>query len=170
VNVLIMAAPLGRVAQSTRAVLQASDCLRDEAALELGAGLAGVTGKQLKRAGVPTCGAYAVSRAMNGGDNNPLFKIAALFLAMRRMGLGRERAQRIVNWLQEVVDAIWPETEEADLAKVLEKDQELDVTDDTLRLRAAMGCAEAARDLLAVKRKQAAHAPTVIFALRKVGG
>lgn len=156
-----------RVVQSPRSLLRATDSLRDEAALVLGDAIDGVTGKQMNRAAVPTCGPYAISRAINGGDSNPLYRVACLFLLMKRLGMGRERAQRIVGWLQELIDAIWPEAEAGELADVLQKDQDLDVKDDALRLRAVLGCPDAVRSLLIEKRRQVAYGATVVLALRR---
>lgn len=156
------------VAQNPRFVLQATDALRDDAALELSEVLRGVTGKQLTRVSVPTCGPYAISRALRGGDNNPLYRTACLFVAMKRLGMGRERAQRVVNWMQEVVDSVWgAEGATERLTDVLDRDQEQDVRDDLPRHRAAAGCEESARELLNVKRQQLAFGSVVVLALRK---
>jgi hypothetical protein len=159
--------PARLVAQTERDVLRASDALRDEAALELASVLEGTTCKRLVRADVPTCGAYAISRALNGGDSNPLYRVAMVFVLMKRMGMGRERAQRILNWLQELVDAIWPPEELPVLEDALAKDQDLDTGDDSLRFKAVLGCPEARARLIEIKRGQIAHAGVVILALRR---
>ncbi len=161
--------PSPDVAQNPRFLLQATDILRDDAAIELGTVLSGITGKQLTRAGVPTCGSYAISRAVRGGDNNPLYRIACLFVAMKRLGIGRDKAQRVVNWLQEIIDSVYGAEAEttADLQDILESDQEQDPRDDLPRYRAALGCAAAARELLDVKRDQVAIGTVVILALRR---
>lgn len=147
--------------------MRAADALRDEAALELGAVLAGTTCKSLGRANVPTCGPYAISRSLNGGDGNPLYRVAMVFVLMKRLGMGRERAQRILNWLQEIVDAIWPPADLPALEEVLERDQDLDTGDDSLRFKAVRGCPDAKAQLIEIKRGQIAHAGVVILALRR---
>lgn len=154
------------VVQSPTSVLRLMDAMKDDAALEFAAVLDGVSGKQIDRANVPTCGKYAVSRALNGGDCNPLYRIVGVFALMKRLGLSRSRAQRVIDWLQEVVDNLWPEGEE-DLDAVLDKEQELDAMDDLPQQRATRGCVESMQELLEIKRRQRAHDRTVIFALRR---
>lgn len=154
------------VGQNSRAVLQVMDAIRDESALELGAVLDGVSVKKIKLAGVPGAGPYHLSRATNGGDNNPLYRIAGLFVLMKRLGLSKARAQRIVDWLQDIVEELWPEGE-ADLETALEQDSEIDPKDDHLRFQAAKGCVDSMRELLEVKRGQRAHSHLMVIALRR---
>lgn len=156
----------GPVAQTPGGIVRASDRLREDAAGELSALLSGVTGKQIDRANVPTCGKYAISRALNAGDNNPIYRIAMLLLLMKRLGMGRARALWLLGVIRDLIDAIWPE-EEGSLEEVLEKDSELDPQDDHLRFQAAHGCEEAKRALLEVKRRQVANGLALIPALRR---
>src|SRR5690606_9073071 len=110
------------VARRGRDFSHLADALRDEATLELFVAVGDVSGKKLHAAAVPGAGRHGISRALNGCTSNPLYRIAALFVVMKRLGMGRERAQRIVNWLQEIVDAIWPPEEALDPRKVLEEE------------------------------------------------
>ena len=163
-----MLLPAGRVPHSGRELLRLSDSLRNEAANELKAALEGVSGKRVRTANVPGAGTTFLSRSMNGADANPLYRLASLFLLLKRLGLGREAAQRLIDWQQEIVDAIWgPATDEAtDLENVLDKEAELDGQDELPRLQASRGCIEGTRQLIEVKRRQRAHSRTVIMALR----
>jgi hypothetical protein len=154
------------VAQNSDVVLRLSEALRSEAAMVLADAVDGLTVKRIEQANVPGAGATFLSRAANGDNCNPLFRLAALFVLMKRAGMGRERALRILGWLREVIDAIWP-AEDADLEEVLNEDERLDPEDDYLRHRASHGCMDSKRQLLTVKRRQVAHAHHVIMALRR---
>lgn len=158
------------VLQSGRGLVRAMDLVRDEAALELGAVMTGASGKRIRSAGVPGASRTFLSRSSNGDSCNPLYRLAAIFLLMKRLGMGRERALRILGWLTEIVDQLWPE-EEADLGEALEADSALDPDDDHLRFRAALGDEGAARALVEVKRRQVAQGQVVLVALRaQIGG
>lgn len=158
------------IAHSGTDFMRLMDVVRDDAALALDACLDGISQQKVRSARVPSASVTFLSRAKNGADSNPLYRIAAVFVLMKRLGLGRERAQRIIGWLQEIVDELWPDTE-AELNKALDTDQQLDPEDDTLRYQARLGDADARRKLLEVKRKQMAHDAVVIDALRNsLGG
>ncbi|HEX6926801.1 MAG TPA: hypothetical protein VF167_15370 [Longimicrobiaceae bacterium] len=89
-----------------------ADILRDEAACELLAAFDGVSQKRMKAAAFPGVSPTGISRAMNGDSSNPLYRLAAIFLLMRRLGLSRHRALRMWMWLREVIDQVWPPEEE----------------------------------------------------------
>ena len=143
-----------------------ADTLRDDAALELRAALDGATCKRMERAAFPGLGLHGISRALNGSPSNPLYRIAVLFLVMKRMGLGREGAERIIGWLQEIVDLVWPPEEVPSLEEVLDKEQDLDAEDDPHQQRIGRD-PEAAARMLEVKRRQLAHDRVVVLALRR---
>lgn len=156
------------VVRNGREFTHLTDTLHDEATLVLHSAIGDVSGKKLESAAVPGAGRHGLSRALNGCTSNPLYRVAALFLVMKRLGFGRDRAQQIVNWLQEIVDAIWPPEEEEDPEKVLEEEQRLDTMDDLPQLRLAWGRPGAAREMLEVVRQQYAHMPSVIRVLRRL--
>lgn len=156
----------GIVAQNPHGVLRLMDVVRDDAAMEMDAALKDVSVKAIRRANVPGASPYGLSRAANGGESNPLYRIVGVFVLMKRLGMGRARAQRIVDWLQEIVDQLWPE-DAVDLGKALEDDSALDPEDDHPRFHAALGCVDAKRTLLEVSRRQRAQKATLILALRR---
>lgn len=143
-----------------------ADTLRDEAALELRASLDGATCKRMERAAFPGFGLHGISRALNGSPSNPLYRLAALFLVMKRMGMGRQGAQRIIDWLQEIVDLIWPAEDLPPLEDVLDTEQDLDAQDDPHQQRIGRD-PEAVARMLEVKRRQLAHDRIVVLALRR---
>lgn len=158
------------VVRGGREFTHLTDVLHDEAVLVLHDAIGDVSGKRLDSAAVPGAGRHGISRALNGCTSNPLFRVAALFLLMKRLGLGRERAQRIVDWLQEVVDAIWPpnEGEEREAKEVLAEDQRLRLASEGAQTRLAWGEAGAAGEALEIARAQRALAPTVVHTLRRL--
>jgi hypothetical protein len=95
-----------------RDLFQFMDVVRDDAAMELEFALRGVSVMRIKRANVPGASAYGFSRAMNGSESNPLYRIAALFILLKRMGVPREVPQRIVDWLQDLINRVWGPAEE----------------------------------------------------------
>lgn len=146
------------------------DQLRLEASRELGAAFRGISGKRIDLVGLPGCGRHGISRALNGCSSNPLYRIVALFVLMKRLGMGRERALRIIGWLRELVDQIWPDDQEIDPRRVLEEEQRLDSRDDAPQQRLAWGEPGAAAEMLEAVRAQQAHAPLVIQVLRRLAG
>lgn len=154
------------VAQTRLDALRLMDGVRDEAAVELATALSGISVKRMVAADVPGASAYGISRAVNGADSNPLYRLVAVFVLLKRLGLGRERALRILGWLREVVDQLWPE-EEARLDEALEEDSKLDPADDHARFQVAKGCVTARRELLEVSRRQVAQKSVLIAALRR---
>lgn len=157
-----MLAMRGDVVQNPRLVLRLLDSLRVEASDTMSEVLDGASHKRIKTADVPGVGPTFVSRCTNNGDCNPLWKIAGLLVLMKRLGMGRERAQRMVDWLQDLIDAIWPESEAEDFEGVMVEEQELDAADDGPQMRAMCGDADALRDFIRVKERQRAHDTKVI--------
>lgn len=145
----------------------ATDGLRKDAAEAVARAFEGVSGKRIDAAHVPDCGRHGISRAINGSSTNPLYRIALMFVVLRRLGMPRERAVWMVEWLRRLVDAIWPEEEAPALEEALEKDGDLDVLDDAERVRAYRGDPEALARYLDAKMVQLAHAPAVIQAIRR---
>lgn len=152
------------VVQSGRGVVRLTESLRSAAAHQLDAVLAGVSGKRINSASVPGAGVTFLSRCTNGDSCNPLFRIAAVFVLMKRLGLGREGAQRMVDWLQAIVDAIWPTGEAPEFEEAMQGEQELDAADDPCQMRAVCGDADALREFIDVKRRQRAFDAVVIQA------
>lgn len=162
---LNLSLPRSPVAHKPGRFVRMVDLLRGEAAAELEDALRGVSGKRITAAAVPGASRTGLSRAMNGSTTNPLWRIAVFFLLLKRLGLGRERAQRLVDWLQELVDVIWGE-EDASLDEVLEHEQELDVLDEPPQQRIGRN-PDAPMQMLAAKRLQHAYDRVVIRVLRR---
>ena len=82
--------------------------------------------------------------------------------------MGREGAERILGWLREIVDLVWPPEEEDNPREVLETEQQLDALDDGPQQRLAWGEPGAAAEMLEAVKRQYAHAPRVIAVLRRL--
>lgn len=150
-------------------VARLSDQLRKEAAQVWSEAFEGVSGKRINAVRFPGLTRHGISRAANGDVSNPLFRIAVVFLLMKRLGLGRERAQRIVDWLQAVIDWVYADEEEEREAKeVLAEDQRLRLASEKVQTRLAWGEPGAAEEALEIARAQRALAPTVVHTLRRL--
>lgn len=150
------------VVQSERGLVRLTESFREAAARQLDAALSDVSGKRIGSANVPGVGVTFLSRCTNGDACNPLFRIAGVFVLMKRLGMGRERAQRLVDWLQEIVDWLWPDTDAPAFDETMQKEQELDVADDPCQMRAVYGDTEALAEFIETKRQQRAHDRVVI--------
>lgn len=164
-NVPFFPAPVVRT--DRLAAHHATEQLRSEAAAAVARAFDDVSGKRIDAARVPDCGRHGISRAINGSATNPLYRIALMFVLMKRLGMGRERALQMLEWLRGLVDAIWPEEESPSVEEVLERDADLDVRDDAERLRVLRGDPEATARYLEARMAQAAYTPTVLAALRR---
>lgn len=147
------------------------DRLRAEAADQIRDGFDDVSQKRIDSAGIPGCSRSGVSRAANGCPSNPLYRLALMFVVARRLGVPKEKLQRGIDWLQSKLDEAYADAEPEPLAEVLDRDAEIDAKDDVLRLRAARGCPESMRELLAVKLTITAQSRITILALqRRIAG
>jgi hypothetical protein len=155
------------VVQNRRDFLNLTDAIRGEAAAVLKSVLEGASWKRVQSEDVPGAKAEFLSRAKKGCDSNPLYRIAALFLLMKRLGMGRESALRLLGWLTELVDWIWPPEETPSLETALERDSEQDPRDDHLRFMAAKGCPEARVKLIDETRREIAVNQVLLIALRQ---
>jgi hypothetical protein len=97
-----------RVPQRNRDLLQMMDLLRDEAAEDVKLAFPADESKRLL--GLPCASPWGISRARHGDDTNPLYRVRCWILALRKIGAPRERAQRIIDRLQDLVDMLWPTT------------------------------------------------------------
>ena len=147
--------------------MRVMDVLRDEAALELDTALSGVPGKRIDAAAVPGMTRTGISRAANGSESNPLYRIAAAFVLMKRLGLGKERAQRVVDWLQTIVNEVWPDEEERDFGQVMGQEQAIDSDEDRHQVDACLGVPGAAARMLTAVQQRHAHDRVVLAVLRR---
>jgi hypothetical protein len=162
-----LALPSIPVVRRARDFTHLMDSLRESAAHEVTSAFDGISGKRIDLVRVPGCvGRDGVSRAANGSVTNPLYRIAGVFVLMKRLGMGRERAQRLIDWLQEVIDWIWPEEDLPPLEEVLDREQDLDGEDDPHQQRIGR-IPDAAERMLDAKRRQHAHDRVVIQTLQR---
>ncbi len=165
-TMLSAARPVVRTAKDSAHL---ADAMREEAAAELRAAFDGVSGERINHAGFPGISRHGISRAMNGCSSNPLYRLVAIFVLMKRCGLGKARAQRMVDALQWAINWVWgEEDEELCPKKVLDEEQRLDALDDGPQQRLAWGDKGAAVEMLEVKRQQHAHDAVVIQVLRRM--
>lgn len=162
---------LGNLSPGASAVVRridvvALDALQVEAAGIMEELFEGVSGKRINGAALPGFGRHGISRAANGCATNPLFRVVGLFVLMRRLGMSGELAQRIIDWMQEVKDAVFPAEDLPPLEEVLDREADLDAEDDPHQQRIGRIPGAAAR-MLTAKRRQHAFDRTVIQALRR---
>lgn len=126
-------------AQSPRVSQSGLDVLRIGHQLRIGAAqvIRGAMPHSRKRM-IPLVSACGVSRARHGDDTNPLYRTACWLVELRDSGAPRERAQRIVDWLQEQVDNLWP-PDPADINTASEAEQEVDGQEDAAQLAYHLG-------------------------------
>lgn len=158
----------GAVPRTRAGVARLSDELREEAAKVWSEAFEGVSGKRINSVRFPGVTRHGVSRAANGAPSNPLYRIAVVFIVMKRLGLGRERAQRIVDFLQWVIDWLYGDEEEREPKEVLAEDQRLRLASEAAQTRLAWGEPGAAGEALEIARAQRALAPTVVHTLRRL--
>lgn len=139
-----------------REIVRLLGAFRDEAQREVAAVFGDVSGKKIDAVGLPGFGRRGVSRALHGCESNALFRIAGLFLLMKRLGMGRERALRWIEWLRQMVDVVWPPEEVPPIKEALEREQEADGRDDTIQLRAYAGDRAAMLEWAEVKVEEVA--------------
>lgn len=156
------------VPHTGRGLMRVMDALRDEAAVELDAVLQDVSGKKVSAANVPGAGRTFLSRCRNGDGGNPLYRLVALFVLARRLGIPKSRLQRVIDWLQEVLDRAYEDAPAEEAVKAaLDRDAELDPRDEHLRYRASHGCRVAAAEYVRIRREQVAHAKVTIASVER---
>jgi hypothetical protein len=143
-----------------------SESLRFVAAEQVAAVFGDVSGKRIKAAGVPGATRNSISRALNGCESNPLWRLAGWFVLCRKLGVPKEKLQRLLDWAQGQLDAAYADAPAPALEDVLDRDAELDGRDDLPRQRAARGDRRALVELLEIEEMQLAHERTVVAKLR----
>lgn len=139
--------------------------VRDEARAEVGRLFYEVSGKRIEAANVPGATRNSISRAANGCESNPVWRLAGWFVLCRRLGVPKSRLQRIIDWLQTKLDEAYGDVPQEPLNEVLDRDAELDGRDELPRQRAARGCKESLVELLEIEREQYAHSRHVVTRL-----
>jgi hypothetical protein len=110
---------------------------------------------------VSACG---LSRARHGDETNPLYRLACYLVELRDSGAERDKAQRIVDWLQEQVDGLWPPDPD-DVTRASEAEQEVDGEEDAAQLAYHLNKPGARAQWLELLRAHSARARTLIRAL-----
>lgn len=160
--------PAARVVRKAREDVQALGEFRVDACREAEALFEGVSGKRINAALVPGVTRHTISRAINGCDGNPLYRLASWFVLCRRLGIPKARLQRVIDWLQGALDAAYDDAPEPTLEELLMTEQEKDAAEDVAEMRAAtLGTDEAIREWRDRIRDRHAYDPTVIGALNR---
>lgn len=128
-----------RVVRTAREDARGLDALRAEAAREVGLLFDGVSGKRINMALVPGLTRHGISRAMNGCDGNPLYRLPSWFVLCRRVGVPKDRLQRVLDWLQRCLDRAYDDVPTPNLEDVLREEQERDAAEDVAEMRVATG-------------------------------
>jgi hypothetical protein len=140
------------VLQSGNELLRHPEWLREPCAAAVRAAFEGAPLKRFPRI------SYAISRARQGSDCNPVYRLSTWCVALRRARQGRERAQQLVDALQATVDALWPASDEC-LEVLSLREQRADTLEDVHQLAHAQGeRGAAALWLEALERRQAVSA------------
>lgn len=160
--------PGARVVRNAREDVRSLGEFRADACHEVERLFDGVSGKRINAALVPGVTRHTISRALNGCDGNPLYRLASWFVLCRRLGIPKARLQRVIDWLQGALDAAYDDAPEPTLEELLRTEQEKDAAEDVAEMRAAtMGSDEAIREWLDRIRDRHAYDPTVIGALSR---
>lgn len=156
----------GKVPRKPSEDLRLLDSLRVEAMAEVTDAFRGVSGKAIGLALVPGVTRHSISRAVNGCESNPLFRIAGWLVLMRRLGMGRAAALRWLEWFRQVVDVVWPPDEVPPLRDVLDREQEADGKDDGPQQRAYAGDRVAMQEWVRIKTAELAVVQEAVTAVR----
>lgn len=79
---------------------------------------------------------YGISRAQNGDESNPVYRLVAWFDLARKAGHGRDAADAVIAYLDGQAAHIWSEGDDCfHVASAAE--QEIDGLEDVVQLRAA---------------------------------
>lgn len=164
---MITVAPPAPIGARKRDLFTHLDALRAEAGREIGIAFDGASQKRIDSVAVPGCSRSVISRAANGDLSNPAYRLGLMFVVARRLGVPKAKLQRVIDWLQALLDDAYADAPAPPLAEVLDRDAEVDAKDDLLRLRAGRGCAESARQLIDAKLRITAQTRVTIMALRR---
>ncbi len=151
------AVPARQVPRNSVDVVRGLDAFRVEATREVEALFSGVSGKRINGALMPGVTRHSISRALHGCESNPLARLVGWFVLARRIGIPKQRIQRVLDWLQAILDAVYDDAPVAPIEEVLDRDAELDAKDEPVRQRAARGDRAAMVELLELEREQTAH-------------
>ncbi|HET7321691.1 MAG TPA: hypothetical protein VFI96_04280 [Longimicrobiaceae bacterium] len=156
-----MRAPI--VVRKTREDVALLGELRSEAAREAEALFYGVSGKRINGGLLPGVTRHSVSRAMNGCDSNPLYRLPSWFVLCRRIGIPKARLQRILDWLQRKLDEAYEGAPTPTLEEIHREEQARDAAEDVAQMHAATtGEREALAEWLDRVRERRAFDATVI--------
>lgn len=161
-----MASATKNGARSGLGLIRDLEGLRVLASAQVAAVFEDVSGKRIKAAGVPGATRNSISRALNGCESNPVWRLAGWFVLCRKLGVPKERLQRVLNWLQDQLDAAYDDAPAPALEDVLDQDAALDGQDDLPRQQVARGDRRALVELLEVEEQQLALGRTVVARLR----
>ena len=148
--------------QSAAVDLRDMDRLREDAADVLRRATTRA-GKRYAPAFAPT----ALSRARRGDPSNPVYRLDALFIAMRRAGEPYDAASLLLAHFEALAAELWRENLPAlETAVLLE--QEADAQEDVAQVDALMHADRMATHLAAVERQIAASAVLAAVERREI--
>jgi hypothetical protein len=85
----------------------------------------------LKRFAIPRLPESTITKARRGYVCNPFFRAGLCVLAIVKAGGTREQAQRLADWMQELVDVFFPvSTDDAELEAMIRCEQGIDAAED----------------------------------------
>lgn len=104
---------------------------------------------------------HGLSRARNGDSSCPLWRLAVWIVALRALGSGREVAQLLVDFLQGLIDLLYPVTE-IDLISASQEEQRWEGVETQMQLQVMLDLqrgdlSRVPEYLLAARREHAAQ-------------
>lgn len=155
-----------RCAQSRTVLLQLLDGIRRDSARALCAAFPEELGLELVER-LPGFWRSALSRARNAHDTSTLYRLAGWVVALWFAGRGREAAQQLVDWLQDLVDLLWGD-EPADPVDVLSpREQRADHAETDLQLAFATGDPTVLEAWIAELERDRAAVSALLIALKR---
>lgn len=162
-----IAAPRPRVAQPPAEWLRRRDGLLGRASAEIQAVFPRRGLKRIRHLGWAHY--HGLSRARNGDASSPLYRLSVWLLALLATGAPRADAQRLVDFLQSLVDAWWAGGC-ADLLALAQREQEIDAREDIEEVAYLCGREGARERWLGFLRQRRAHDAELIVALELQAG
>lgn len=125
----------------------------------------------LKRYAIPNLPESTISKAREGYVCSAFFRASLYILALRLAGARRERAQRLVDRLQDLVNKWWPADQSSALEEMLDQEGDADAEEDRAEMRYLLNpnCPERRAEYLAAVKKYQALLPGLIQTLEAEG-
>lgn len=155
-----------RIGARTRAdFARVAESFREEAKAEAQRLLGDVSGKRISAAAIPGATRNSISRALNGCDSCPVWRLGGWIVLCRWLGVPKWRVQRVIDGLQALADRVYDDAPAEPLEELLDRDASVDGKDELPRQRAARGDQAGKAELLDVKREALALNRAVVARL-----